>query len=223
MIRRVAAGIAADAADGGRLVGRILTDCRPGDPRAGLRHDALAAMPDGGAGRAAGHHHGAAARARLGLVGRHQRLHDGAGHRLGVPASAASFASAPPLPDVIVASIVARWLPYNHVALALFLAVSTFLGTVGMVVSPHGMAWLLSTITVNIVLLPASMIRWPCRLSPSTDCRKSRSASSRRRWSRTCSRPAARARRRRRRPAGGVCSTTTGRSCCRACARRSPS
>ena len=56
---------------------------------------------------------------------------------------------------MIVAFIVARWLPYNHVALALFLALSTFLGTVGMVVSPHGMSWLLSTITVNIVLLSA--------------------------------------------------------------------
>jgi uncharacterized membrane protein YccC len=54
---------------------------------------------------------------------------------------------------VIAALIVARWLPYNHVALALFLAVTVFLGTVGMVVSPHGMAWLLGTITVNMVLL----------------------------------------------------------------------
>src|SRR6478736_3261054 len=56
---------------------------------------------------------------------------------------------------VIVAFIVARWLPYNHVALALFLALSTFLGTVCMVVSPHGTSWLLSTITVNIVRLSA--------------------------------------------------------------------
>jgi uncharacterized membrane protein YccC len=54
---------------------------------------------------------------------------------------------------VVVGFVVARWLPYNHVALALFLALSTFLGTVGMVVSPHGTSWLLSTITVNIVLL----------------------------------------------------------------------
>ncbi len=54
---------------------------------------------------------------------------------------------------VIVAAIVARWLPYDHVLLALFLAVVTFLGTVGMIVSPHGMAWLLGTITVNMVLL----------------------------------------------------------------------
>jgi uncharacterized membrane protein YccC len=56
---------------------------------------------------------------------------------------------------VVAAFIVARWLPYNHVALALFLALSTFLGTVGMVVSPHGTSWLLSTVTVNIVLLSA--------------------------------------------------------------------
>lgn len=56
---------------------------------------------------------------------------------------------------VAVGFIVARWLPYNHVALALFLALNTFLGTVGMVVSPHGTSWLLSTVTVNIVLLSA--------------------------------------------------------------------
>lgn len=54
---------------------------------------------------------------------------------------------------VIGAVIVARWLPYAHVALSLFLAVTVFLGTVGMVVSPHGMAWLLGTVTVNMVLL----------------------------------------------------------------------
>jgi len=54
---------------------------------------------------------------------------------------------------VLVGFVVARWLPYDHMALALFLALSTFLGTVGMVVSPHGTAWLLSSVTVNIVLL----------------------------------------------------------------------
>lgn len=54
---------------------------------------------------------------------------------------------------VMVAFVVARWLPYDRVALALFLALSTFLGTVGMVVSPHGTAWLLGTVTVNMVLL----------------------------------------------------------------------
>ncbi|CAN5368632.1 hypothetical protein BH10PSE6_BH10PSE6_29920 [soil metagenome] len=54
---------------------------------------------------------------------------------------------------VVVAFVVARWLPYDHVALALFLALTTFLGTVGMIVSPHGMAWLLGTVTLNIVLL----------------------------------------------------------------------
>jgi uncharacterized membrane protein YccC len=56
---------------------------------------------------------------------------------------------------VLVGFIVARWLPYDHAALALFLALTTFLGTAGMVVSPHGTAWLLSTVTINIVLLSA--------------------------------------------------------------------
>ena len=54
---------------------------------------------------------------------------------------------------VAVSFVAARWLPYNHVALALFLALTTFLGTVGMVVSPHGTAWLLGSVTVNMVLL----------------------------------------------------------------------
>jgi len=49
--------------------------------------------------------------------------------------------------------VAARWLPYDHVALVLFLAATTFLGTVGMIVSPHGMAWLLATVTINMVLL----------------------------------------------------------------------
>lgn len=57
------------------------------------------------------------------------------------------------LVGVVVAFVVARWLPYNHVALALFLALNTFLGTVGMVVSPYGTSWLLGTVTVNMVLL----------------------------------------------------------------------
>jgi uncharacterized membrane protein YccC len=57
------------------------------------------------------------------------------------------------LAGVVIGFVVARWLPYDHVALALFLALSTFLGTVGMVVSPHGMAWLLGTVTINMVLL----------------------------------------------------------------------
>jgi len=54
---------------------------------------------------------------------------------------------------VVVAFVVARWLPYNHLAFALFLAFNTFLGTVGMVVSTYGTSWLLATVTVNIVLL----------------------------------------------------------------------
>ncbi|MCW5735867.1 MAG: FUSC family protein [Enhydrobacter sp.] len=57
------------------------------------------------------------------------------------------------LVGVVVAFVLARWLPYDHLALTLFLAAATFLGTVAMVVSPHGMAWLLATVTVNIVLL----------------------------------------------------------------------
>lgn len=57
------------------------------------------------------------------------------------------------LAGVAVAFVLARWLPYDHLALTLFLAAATFLGTVAMVVSPHGMAWLLGTVTVNMVLL----------------------------------------------------------------------
>ena len=54
---------------------------------------------------------------------------------------------------VVGAVIVARWLPYNHLALTLFLALTAFLGTVGRAVSPHGTAWLLATVTANMVLL----------------------------------------------------------------------
>lgn len=54
---------------------------------------------------------------------------------------------------VVTAFVVSRWLPYDHLALTLFLAAATFLGTVAMVVSPHGMAWLLGAVTVNMVLL----------------------------------------------------------------------
>ena len=57
------------------------------------------------------------------------------------------------LAGVVVAFVVARWLPYNHLALALFLAFNTFLGTVGMIVSPYGTSWMLGTVTVNMVLL----------------------------------------------------------------------
>lgn len=54
---------------------------------------------------------------------------------------------------VVVALIVGRWLPYSHAALVLFLAFTAFLGTVGMVVSAHGTAWLLATVTTTMVLL----------------------------------------------------------------------
>jgi uncharacterized membrane protein YccC len=49
--------------------------------------------------------------------------------------------------------IAARWLPYDHIALCLFLAAMTMLGVVGMQVSPHGLAWLFGTITSLLVLL----------------------------------------------------------------------
>jgi uncharacterized membrane protein YccC len=49
--------------------------------------------------------------------------------------------------------VAARWLPYDHPALDLFIATTTIVGVVGMFVSPHGLAWLFSTITVIMVLL----------------------------------------------------------------------
>ena len=49
--------------------------------------------------------------------------------------------------------VVARWLPYDYVALNLFLAAATMLGVVAMQVSPHGLAWLFGTITAILVLL----------------------------------------------------------------------
>jgi uncharacterized membrane protein YccC len=52
-----------------------------------------------------------------------------------------------------VGFIVARWLPYDHFALSLFLAAATMLGVVAMQVSPHGLAWLFGTITSILVLL----------------------------------------------------------------------
>jgi len=48
---------------------------------------------------------------------------------------------------------VARWLPYDHFALTLFLAGATMLGVVAMQVSPHGLAWLFCAITAILVLL----------------------------------------------------------------------
>ncbi len=52
-----------------------------------------------------------------------------------------------------VGFIMARWLPYDHFALSLFLAGATMLGVVAMQVSPHGLAWLFGTITSILVLL----------------------------------------------------------------------
>src|SRR5207253_381272 len=49
--------------------------------------------------------------------------------------------------------VMARWLPYDHFALCLFLAATTMLGVVAMQVSPHGLAWLFLTITSCLVLL----------------------------------------------------------------------
>ena len=52
-----------------------------------------------------------------------------------------------------VGFIMARWLPYDHFALSLFLGGATMLGVVAMQVSPHGLAWLFATITSILVLL----------------------------------------------------------------------
>lgn len=49
--------------------------------------------------------------------------------------------------------VMARWLPYDHFALCLFMAATTMLGVVAMQVSPHGLAWLFLTITSSMVLL----------------------------------------------------------------------
>ena len=42
----------------------------------------------------------------------------------------------------VLGFIMARWLPYDHFALYLFLAATTMLGVIAMQVSPHGLAWL---------------------------------------------------------------------------------
>lgn len=49
--------------------------------------------------------------------------------------------------------VMARWLPYDQVALCLFLALVTMLGVIAMQVSPHGLAWLFMSITTSMVLL----------------------------------------------------------------------
>lgn len=52
-----------------------------------------------------------------------------------------------------IAFVMARWLPYDHVALCLFVGATTFAGAVGMIVSGHGVAWLFAMVTTNLVLL----------------------------------------------------------------------
>lgn len=51
--------------------------------------------------------------------------------------------------------IMARWLPYDHFLMYLFIAGITMLGVVGMQVSPHGLAWMFLSITTILVLLEA--------------------------------------------------------------------
>jgi uncharacterized membrane protein YccC len=53
----------------------------------------------------------------------------------------------------VLGFVMARWLPYDHFALCLFLAGTTMLGVIAMQVSPHGLAWLFLTITSSLVLL----------------------------------------------------------------------
>lgn len=53
----------------------------------------------------------------------------------------------------VLAFVMARWLPYDHFALLLFLAGTTMLGVIAMQVSPHGLAWLFLSITSSLVLL----------------------------------------------------------------------
>jgi len=53
----------------------------------------------------------------------------------------------------VLGFVMARWLPYDHFALCLFLAGTTMLGVIAMQVSPHGLAWLFLTITSSMVLL----------------------------------------------------------------------
>lgn len=53
----------------------------------------------------------------------------------------------------VLAFVMARWLPYDHFALYLYLAATTMLGVIAMQVSPHGLAWLFLSITSSLVLL----------------------------------------------------------------------
>ena len=47
--------------------------------------------------------------------------------------------------------IMARWLPYDHFAMYLFIAGITMLGVIAMQVCPHGLAWLFLSILSNAV------------------------------------------------------------------------
>ena len=49
--------------------------------------------------------------------------------------------------------VMARWLPYDHVAMYLFVGGVTMLGVIAMQISPHGLAWLFLCITSILVLL----------------------------------------------------------------------
>ncbi|HEY2874605.1 MAG TPA: FUSC family protein [Reyranella sp.] len=152
MIRQAAAGVAADAADGMRLIGRILRVCigELGE----LVHDTsrwrqclMAALVVPLAitfalmlGLDSVWWAGISAFVTVLATG-------SASLKRGLVRIGATTAG------VVVAFIGARWLPYNPMALTLFLALTAFLGSVGMVVSANGMAWLLATVTANMVLL----------------------------------------------------------------------
>jgi uncharacterized membrane protein YccC len=53
----------------------------------------------------------------------------------------------------LVGFVMARWLPYDHFAMYLFIGGVTMLGVIAMQVSPHGLAWLFLCITSILVLL----------------------------------------------------------------------
>ena len=53
----------------------------------------------------------------------------------------------------VIGFVMARWLPYDHLALCIFLASMTAFGVIAMQVSPHGLAWMFMSITSSLVLL----------------------------------------------------------------------
>lgn len=53
----------------------------------------------------------------------------------------------------VLGFVMARWLPYDQVALCLFLGGATMAGVIAVQVSPHGLAWLFMAITSSLVLL----------------------------------------------------------------------